>query len=1021
VSTGYFRPAFLAVLWFPFSCLAQTAANPLSILPSDRITARIDNQVTVTLPGNVHPLARPEDDAGPVPPSYPMPHLFLVLKRSAAQQAALDALANAQQDRQSPLYHHWLSPAEFGAHFGVSRNDVDRIAAWLTSQGFTIDDTPVEHTTIKFSGTASQVEAAFHTPIHFYNTARGLHFANARDQQIPQALSGVVAGVAALHNLRPRPMVTAKPQFLTGSGYALLPSDFQTIYNLNPLLAAGIDGTGVSIAVTAECSIDESVVTKFWNAYAKTGKTLTDNFSGGVTACDTELAGEVFLDLEWSGAVAKGASLILVASDNIVDAAYQVIHNRLAPIVTTSYGTCETGAGNSGNSFLNEMWQQAAAAGITAFVSSGDSGAAGCDDQNSVSIASQGPSVNALCSPQFVTCVGGTQFNEGSNSTQYWSRVGVAQGYIPELAWNESGLATGGQGIWASGGGYSTIWPKPSWQTGNSNSNRGVPDVALTAAAHDSYITCLDTGCGPSDLWLSSGTSAASPSFAGIMALVVQKTGQWQGNVNPVLYGLAANTSLAVFHDVTSGNNNVPGQQGYSAGPGWDPVTGLGSVDANALVNNWPGSTQSGPAVSLSAFQLAFGNQAPGTSSAAQTVTLTSSGSSALSIGTVTLSGSNPGDFAMTTTCPNVVLNAGKSCNIAIVFTPAAAGSRTASISIADSATNSPQTIQLTGTGVAPAVSVTNVQVSKIPPPSCTPPPSATSFLTTDASVYLFFDAVTSSSDNLSSDWLAPNGTVLAGTSWQSSTGTHCFVGTPLNIANLTTAQLGTWTAQISDNGRLLTGLAFKVSAPAGPAPSISSGGIVNNAGYKSPVSPGSIAALFGSNLATATSLSFPFPLPLAWSGTSVTVAGISAPLLYVSPGQIGIQVPPNTPLGTATVVVTVKWSSSERHGNRRVRRARALCGFEWPCRCPARRRQRGYTGQPSQQRRRDRALRQRAGAADPDARYRIGRRRRLLVCRSGDRHHQWHELARRLLRSGCGIRGAHANQRHHTRRNCSR
>jgi hypothetical protein len=238
LTRGLVTSALLLMIWAPFAAMGQT--NPLTVVPSDRITAKIDNRITVSLPGNVHPVARSGNDVGPVPPDYPMPHLVLVLKRDAVQQAALDALSLALQDRQSPLYHRWLRPEEFGAHFGLSQRDLDQIANWLVAGGFAIDDIPSEHGTIKFSGTVAQVEAAFHTPIHFYKTADGVHFANAADQQIPRALAGVVAGVAALHNFRPRPQATSRPRFVGGDGrHFMAPYDFYTIYNLIPLFRTG--------------------------------------------------------------------------------------------------------------------------------------------------------------------------------------------------------------------------------------------------------------------------------------------------------------------------------------------------------------------------------------------------------------------------------------------------------------------------------------------------------------------------------------------------------------------------------------------------------------------------------------------------------------------------------------------------------------------------------------------------------------------------------------------------------------
>src|SRR5229473_8028143 len=262
--------------------------------------------------------------------------------------------------------------------------------------------------------------------------------------------------------------------------------------------------------------------------------------------------------------------------------------------MSTSFGLCEASLGSSGNAFLNSLWQQAAAQGISVFVSSGDNGAAGCDSASAAS-ATHGHGVNGLCSTPFSACVGGTEFNDTSTPSLYWmaSNVSGAQSsaisYIPEAAWNESAP---GYGLWASGGGMSAIYAKPSWQPGTgvpADGKRDVPDVSLSSAGHDGYLIYQEGG-----LYVVGGTSAASPSFAGVIALVVQHAGARQGNANTVFYSLAAKQragGASVFHDIISGSNSVPGQTGFNAAAGYDQATGLGSVDASVLVNHWSDAT----------------------------------------------------------------------------------------------------------------------------------------------------------------------------------------------------------------------------------------------------------------------------------------------------------------------------------------------------------------------------------------------------------------------------------------------
>lgn len=372
------------------------------------------------------------------------------------------------------------------------------------------------------------------------------------------------------------------------------PSDFATIYNLTPLYTNGISGTGVKIAVIEPCSMDVSLAATFWSLEGLSQSSNFTQFAGTPAACTGQDIDEAYLDYEWSGTVAQGAQIVLVSSNTLLDAVQGVVTNNYAPVVTVSYGECESAAGVA----WIDLWQQAHTQGITGLVSSGDTGAAGCDSQNET-VATQGAAVNGICSSPYVVCVGGTQFNDVSNPAQYWSATGRALSYIPEVAWNEEGASATIFG--ASGGGYSAFVAKPSWQTGNGTSQRGVPDVALTAASHDAYRVCESNTssdpCSSNWIQLDAGTSAAAPSFAGIIALVIQATGQWQGSPNQTLYGLAAQPSLGVFHDIVSGNNSVNGVQGFSAGPGWDAVTGLGSVNATALLTNWPGASTGIPVV----------------------------------------------------------------------------------------------------------------------------------------------------------------------------------------------------------------------------------------------------------------------------------------------------------------------------------------------------------------------------------------------------------------------------------------
>lgn len=607
-----------------------------------KVTQAVDNSSRVTLPGNTYELARREFDKGEAPADLPMKRMLLVLKRSLEQQSALGQLLDGQQDKHSPSYHRWVTPQEFGAKFGPADSDVAAVSNWLKSSGFEVAPVNAGRTVIEFSGTASQVKAAFQTPIHKFVVNGKEHWANASDPQIPAALAPVVAGVGTMHNFLKQPQIaqmkkvnatftkTPAPQ-VTFPGnpavHALGPADYATIYNINPAYNAGINGTGQTIAIVARSEFRSTDLSDFRNDFGLSfnfPQVINNGDLPGILTSGEEA--EAILDVTWSSAIAPGATIdfVVSASTNTTDGVdlselYIVDHN-LADVMTESFGSCEAAHTNSEAAMVSALAEQAAAQGITYVVSTGDSGAEGCDRPSSPSAT--GPvSASLLSGTPFNVAVGGTMFNEGSNPSKYWGASAplteTALSYIPENVWNESCASAqcgASANLSAGGGGASTFFAKPSWQSGvkgiPSDGMRDQPDVSLTAANHDPYLVCFQGSCGQGFIFFFSGTSAAAPSFAGIMAMVDQKMGARQGQANYVLYRLAAAdiaagracnasgstppASTCNFYDVTAGNNAVPGETGYGttsakyqSATGYDLATGLGSVNVNNLVNNW--------------------------------------------------------------------------------------------------------------------------------------------------------------------------------------------------------------------------------------------------------------------------------------------------------------------------------------------------------------------------------------------------------------------------------------------------
>ena len=601
--------------------LDRTISAQVPSRSPERITKAVDDRMTVRRPGNRHPLARPEFDAGAAAPETRMERMVLVLEPDAAQQQELEALVAAQQDPVSPQYQQWLSPEEFGRRFGVSEQDLKRVTDWLEGHGFEVEPVSIGRREILFSGTAGQVQSAFHTEVHGYNVNGASHHANAADPEIPEALAEVVSGIVSLHDFHTQPQhriaETADvlaPDYTSGSSHYLSPADFATIYDVTGLYSQSIDGTGQAVAVVGRTNLKLSDVQAFRSQFGLPANNPTVVLNGpdpGIVSADEQM--EAMLDVEWAGAVARKASIqfVVSASTNTTDgvslSAQYIVNHNLAPIVTLSFSSCEAAMGTSGNKFWNALWQQAAAQGMTVLVASGDSGAAGCDG-SSAQTATAGAAVNGLCSTPYSSCVGGTQFADTANPGTYWSSSNTggtyasALSYIPEATWNTSATISGGSGLWASGGGVSQVYGKPSWQAGPgvpSDGHRDVPDVSLTSSSHDAYLVVMN-----GKTYAVAGTSAATPSLAGLLALVLQKVNARQGNVNPAFYTLAAKQAAggaAVFHDITAGNNSVPGVSGFSAGAGYDAATGLGSVDASILVNHWTDASVPAPAFQVSA------------------------------------------------------------------------------------------------------------------------------------------------------------------------------------------------------------------------------------------------------------------------------------------------------------------------------------------------------------------------------------------------------------------------------------
>jgi subtilase family serine protease len=649
LKTLYFG-VLLSVLCYSTPLFAQGSLR-------DRVVMAVDTSQATAIPGNVHPLARSEFDQGRVDSSMAM-HVTMTFKMTPAQQADLDALLAAQQQRGSPDYHRWLTPEQYGSRFGLSQGDIDKVSGWLQSAGFQVEGVPASRNMITFKGTAQRVESALHTEMHRYVVDGKAHFANAGEPSVPAALADVVSVFRGLNNFQLKPRaLRMSPRFTSSvsGNHFVAPPDFATIYDVTPLYQMGFTGTGQKIVVVGQSDVKLSDIQAFRNSSglpANDPQPINKNNSslvGLVVPNDADpglLPGdnldEANLDVEWAGAIAYNATVIFIVGDpvnggGVSDAIkYAITTNPIpAPVISTSFGECEADALADGSfTFYQSLTQQANTEGITILGPAGDTGAADCDlntPSNPTTVSTLGLAVDVPGVLPTVTSMGGTGFTEGTDAAHvYWKAaagtdvLSSAIMFIPEGAWNNTDMTIPGTststGLAAGGGGSSTTIAKPAWQAGTGVPNDGardVPDISFNASPlHDPYLFCTETQSlsptcvsgfgfrnGPAgNLAAVGGTSIGPPVMAGIVALINEVTNQpGSGNINRVLYPLAARLPSA-FHDAQTGSNQVPfsppcvasTQIGYNALPGYDLATGLGSLDVSSVVLNWTTVTPAG-------------------------------------------------------------------------------------------------------------------------------------------------------------------------------------------------------------------------------------------------------------------------------------------------------------------------------------------------------------------------------------------------------------------------------------------
>ena len=632
---------------------------------ADRISANADYGPLVALQQKLPGWAKEPSQTAEQPVDLAKQlHVSVLLSREAAAESAFSQLVANQQNPMSPLYHQWLTPQQVGELYGPTANDLAAVTSWLASQGLTVESTSPNGLIIRASGSTTAVGGAFHTSFGIFTDKGRQRLSAVSEPSAPAALVPVIRSIHGLtqtqydpesrFSVHTWPAAGIRPQVdLGGGSNAVLPNDFTVIYDIASIYAAGNQGATIGskaqrIAIIGKSRIVASDIANY-EALAglpsiQPNVVLAGIDPGVANGSNVGYASEATLDVDRVIGTASGAQADLVISadtstDDGVDIgiAYNIDTLR-DPIMTISFGSCEAQNGSAETEYLNSEFETAASEGISTFVSADDSGVAGCDTPFAAVTLAETPqiaSINALCSSGYVTCVGGTEFNDEVNPSLYWASSNANAGhesalsYIPEGAWNESTtVSSSGAMLYqvaAGGGGASAYIGKPSWQSGlgvPADGFRDVPDVSFTAADHDGYLGCFAAGGGNcvssssgTEITLFSGSSAAAPGMAGIAALLNTRMGAAQGNLNPMLYRLAASTPGA-FHDVTiatSGvigcsaatpsicDNSTPGETsltgglaGYVVGAGYDQATGLGSLDVADFIAAASGGGGSG-------------------------------------------------------------------------------------------------------------------------------------------------------------------------------------------------------------------------------------------------------------------------------------------------------------------------------------------------------------------------------------------------------------------------------------------
>ena len=468
------------------------------------------------------------------------------------EKVSMEQLAHNVQDPRSDHFQKFYEPAEIRALSAPSDQEYQELLQGLKEEGFTVVSESATHLWVSIRAEAGLFESVFSTQIQ--SLSPKLHQRTAK-VMVPYHLS-LIESVGGLSNTRKAfPKLRKSMDAPEAAPGGIPQATIKSAYGFSPLYAAGLTGKGQHIAIATYDGFHADLVRKFYTLSALNPMPSVDQVDfNGVAAFDPNSAIETELDAEFSGMIAPGAAVHVFPSATNDDTGElqmftAILDDNRAKIVNYSWGSCENGLDPKHTADMEKVFARAVAQGVNIMVASGDSGSDSCGDGTKVA---DWPAAN-----DNIVAVGGTTFSQSG-------------GKISESAWS------------GSGGGISAIWALPSYQSGLGGmfTMRSYPDVAFNADPHSGQA--IWTEANGKTGWLTvGGTSMAAPQWSGFLALVGEareKAGKGPvGFLNPILYRGNLGSS---FHDVTSGSNG-----GYSAGNGWDAVTGFGSMQADVFLN----------------------------------------------------------------------------------------------------------------------------------------------------------------------------------------------------------------------------------------------------------------------------------------------------------------------------------------------------------------------------------------------------------------------------------------------------